>query len=148
MPTTYHFSVEDLRRVSQILMAAARIDGDVDPDEVEAIIQIMEEFATVTGDPGAMAAVRQALDAFDHAAFDLSATCAAIDLPDAEARKALLTALSRLTDADDTHTSQEDAMLRRVAHQIGASDEERDAVTVNFDDIFREDDGPGDDFFA
>lgn len=148
MPTTHRFSADDLRRISHLLMAAARIDGDVAPDEIEAIIHIMRELISHHGDASAMDQVREALAEFDPETFDLSATCSAMDLPDAEARMALLSTISHLTNADDTHTRQEDAMLRRVAYHIGATDEERDAVTVDFDEIFKEDHSPGDDFFA
>ncbi len=130
-----------LEHLGHLLMAAASIDGGVAQDEVDAIVNVLGELAPQT--PGKDA--RQKIAHFDPNNFDLKTTCDALALPNKQARITVLTALARITNADDMHTHHEDAFIRRVATAIGAHPDEYENLTVDFNDIFADKDN--NDFF-
>ena len=123
---------DELITIGQILLGAAFVDGEVDGHEVDTISDILIQ---LTGQDALPEAVASKLEAFDPASFDLDAACGRLHLATPDDRRALLSLIAEVTDADDIHTCDENDYILRVARNIGAQPEEYDDLTMEMTHI-------------
>ncbi len=126
-----NLDLDELETIGQVLLGAAFADGHADGDEVAVISDILAEL--IGADlPDALI---EKLEAFQPSDFDLGAACGRLHLASADDRRALLTLVAEVVDADDLHTCTEDDYIIKVAHHIGASPEEYSDLTMEIFNI-------------
>ncbi len=113
--------VRQLAAMAELMLGIAHVDGSVSWSERATVASVLASFLDHRELPEE---VEQRVKSFDPARFDLEATCALLRLTDSEDRIALLDMVSRVADADTVLGANEQGYLRRVAHAIGATEEE------------------------
>lgn len=129
MSQEHTLNLDELKHIASVLMGAAHADGSIDGSEAHAVADILTQLVGGAALPGEL---RAHLEGFNPGDFDLAATCAALNLPLADDRRALLALVAEVTDADDIHTCDEDDYIIQVAHHIGSSPEEYADLTMDF----------------
>jgi uncharacterized tellurite resistance protein B-like protein len=122
----------ELTLIGSLLMGAAHADGSIDGAEANTVYDILNE---LLGDTKMPDDVRDHLQKFAPAAFDLKATCEALHVHTPEDRRAMLGLISMVTDADDVHTLEEDHYLRRAAAALGSEPGELDGLVIDMEEI-------------
>ena len=110
-------NMEQVEGIGKLLLGAAHADGEVDGSELDVIVDILCEFVGADHLPAPLVA---RLHAFDYGTFDVARTCADLKLDNAEDRRAMLTLVAEVIEADEILDSNEDAYLRVVARHIFA----------------------------
>lgn len=113
--------VRQLIAIAELMLGAAHADGKVDWAERSAIGKTLTDFV---GQGQLPQQVRDAIEAFDIATFDLRKPCADLVLCTSRDRKELLALVSAVTDADAVLTRPERAYLGGIARAIGATEAE------------------------
>lgn len=126
--SAFELNIDELSLIADILMGAAHADGSYDGTEGEAIVRILQD--ELLGGHELPLAVVAHVEAFRPEAFELPRACAQLHLADSDDRRSLLALIAEVTDADEIHDEAEDAYIRRVAHLIGASEEEYAHLTM------------------
>jgi uncharacterized tellurite resistance protein B-like protein len=122
----------ELIRVAGVLMGAAYADEELSGDERATVYSILGQ---LVGEQEMPDEVLSFLEDFDPAGFDLEATCQGLLLADREDKRALLSLVAEITEADEVHGWEEDDYLRRVAQAIGATQEDTQGLTMEVVEI-------------
>lgn len=104
--------------LADVLLGAAHSDHFYAASELVEIIRTLCQTMGVDALPEP---VSQRLKAFDPAALDLEAACAALPLETPEARRSLLALVAKVINADAVIHEIEDEYLDRVAEIIGVT---------------------------
>lgn len=110
----YH--VEQLAVLAEILLGAAHVDGRYDPPEASHIGGILASFVDMEQLPEA---VRLRIRDFDYASFDLSVSCAKLELTTDYDKRELLKLILQVTSSDRSIDDHEQHYLADVARAIG-----------------------------
>jgi uncharacterized tellurite resistance protein B-like protein len=122
----------ELIRVAGVLMGAAYADEELSGDERATVYSILGQ---LVGEQEMPDEVLSFLEDFDPATFDLEETCRGLLLADREDKRALLSLVAEITEADEVHGWEEDDYLRRVAQAIGATQEDTQGLTMEVVEI-------------
>lgn len=124
------WTAEQLEHVTDILMAAAHADGDVQKVEGTAVREVVKGLAG-----GALpTSLAARIDGFTFEAFDLGKAAGALKLGDAAARREFLQLVARVTESDDVHDLAESDYIVRVAHAIGAARADYAGLTITLEE--------------
>jgi uncharacterized tellurite resistance protein B-like protein len=125
--TAGRLQASQVQWVADILMGAAYADGTLEGAEREAVHRVVRELLD-----GAELSeeLRERIERFDPAKFDLQAACDELKVQGAEERRALLNLVSSITESDESHDLEESAYLRKVGTCLGAAAEEYSDLTV------------------
>lgn len=118
---TLDLNEEQLKSLSQLLLAAAWADNELHGLETDAIDRILKQLVH----PGLLPEqVTQYIESFDPAGFDIAQAVATLGLEDVEQRRAVLGLIATVIDSDFTYDFQEGDYLKQVAAALGASQED------------------------
>ena len=123
------FEAEQLPHLTDVLMAGAHADEDLDGREVEAVEQLL--IGLIKGAEALPEGLSNRIRYFDPEDFDLGATIGALGELSKEQRRAVLEMLSDLSEADEEIDLAEDEFLRGVAEAMGATAAEIEGLTVD-----------------
>lgn len=120
-------NIEQLQRLSELLMGAAHVDGEYDGDEAEAMGDALYEVMDGAPLPDA---VSGHLARFDVETLDVEAACRPLRSSEAPARRAVLALVSYVLDADGVLSEAESAYIARVGAALGAEPAEYRDLTL------------------
>jgi uncharacterized tellurite resistance protein B-like protein len=123
------FGAEQLPHLTDVLMAGAHADEDLDGREVEAVERLL--IGLIKGADALPEGLGNRIRYFDPEDFDLGATIGALGELSMDQRRAVLEMLSDLSEADEEIDLAEDEFLRSVADAMGATAEEMKGLTVD-----------------
>lgn len=112
---TLRLNNEQLKSLAELLLGAAHADDHFDGLEAGEISDILHE--VVDGD--LPSEVSMHLSKFDMDGFSVEASCKAMNLTNHEDRQALISLVTRVTEADSLHDLAETDYIRRVVDAIG-----------------------------
>jgi len=126
--TKVTFEADLLPHLTDILMAGAHADEELDGREVEAVQNLL--VALIKDADELPAGLAQRIEEFDPETFDIKRTAYAMGDLSTEQRRAVLEMLSDLAEADEEIDLAEDEFLRSVAVAMGSQPEELEGLTV------------------
>jgi uncharacterized tellurite resistance protein B-like protein len=126
--TKVTFEADLLPHLTDILMAGAHADEQLDGREVDAVEKLL--VSLIKDADSLPESLRTRIDAFDPEQFDAKRTAYAMGDLTAEQRRAVLEMLSDLSEADEEIDLKEDEFLRKVAEALGSTPEELEGLTV------------------
>jgi uncharacterized tellurite resistance protein B-like protein len=129
--TKVTFEADLLPHLTDILMAGAHADEELDGREVEAVQNLL--VALIKDADELPAGLAKRIEEFDPEAFDIKRTAYAMGDLDKEQRRAVLEMLSDLAEADEEIDLAEDEFLRSVAVAMGSQPEELEGLTVEIE---------------
>lgn len=112
---TLTLDTEQLKRLAELLLGAAHADGHFDGLEAGEIGDILHE--VVDGD--LPSEVSMHLSKFDMADFSVQESCHEIGLDSDEDKRAVISLVTRVTEADSLHDLAETDYIRQVVDAIG-----------------------------
>jgi len=112
---TLRLNTRQLKSLAELLLGAAHADGHFDGLEAGEIGDILHE--VVDGD--LPSEVSMHLSRFDMDEFSIEASCEAMNLTTDEDRRAFVSLVTRVTEADSLHDLAETDYIRRVVDAIG-----------------------------
>lgn len=129
--TKVTFEADLLPHLTDVLMAGAHADDELDGREVEAVEKLL---VGLIKDADALPeGLAKRIQAFDLNAFDLQSTIHALGDLSKEQRRAVLEMLSDLAEADEEIDLAEDEFLRTVAEAMGSKPEELEGLVVEIE---------------
>ena len=126
--TKVTFEADLLPHLTDILMAGAHADEELDGREVEAVQNLL--VALIKDADELPAGLAKRIEEFDPETFDIKRTAYAMGDLSTEQRRAVLEMLSDLAEADEEIDLAEDEFLRSVAVAMGSQPEELEGLTV------------------
>lgn len=120
------WTVETVKPVAHILMAAAHADGQLQAEE-EALIHLI--LANLLGADPLPEELVAHMGLFNADQFDLQRTCQALPLEGPDGRRRLLEMVAQVTEVDDVHDLDENHYILQVARAIGAAPAEYQDLT-------------------
>ncbi len=106
---------EQLKRLAELLLGAAHADGHFDGLEAGEIGDILHE--VVDGDLPSEVSLH--LSKFDMSEFSLCESCDEMNLESDEERRAVISLVTRVTEADSLHDLAETDYIRQVVDAMG-----------------------------
>jgi len=129
--TKVTFEADVLPHLTDVLMAGAHADDELDGREVTAVQKLLVGLIKDADElPEALA---QRIEGFVPADFNLQRTVYALGDLTPEQRRAVLEMLSDLSEADEEIDLAEDEFLRKVAAAMGSEPEELKGLTVEIE---------------
>ena len=126
--TKVTFEADLLPHLTDILMAGAHADQELDGREVEAVEKLL--IGLIKDADELPEGLSNRIKSFDPAEFDMKRTSYALGELTKEQRRAVLEMLSDLAEADNEIDLAEDEYLRMVAEALGSKPEELEGLTV------------------
>ena len=127
------FDTDQLPALTDILMAGAYADDNLDGREVKTVRKMLVDAMKDADElPDEL---QDRIERFRPGEFDLEVAVARLGKLDSVHRRAVLEMLADLSEADDEIDMQEDEFLRQVAAELGAKDTELKGLTVEIEII-------------
>lgn len=120
---------DQLTHITDILMAAAHADGDVQNVESSVAREILVGLAGAS-----MPALEARIKSFKASTFDMTKAGAALKLTTSAQRRELLQLVARVTESDEVHDLDESDFIVAVARAIGASKEDYTGLTISLEE--------------